>query len=73
MKLQISQKLPTQRNMLQKRNSTYTMPPLKLVIQTHFIMEVVKQHLNSDIIIITNPLNTIEKLTPLNYQKPFGN
>ena len=36
-------------------------------------MEVVKQLLNLDIITITNPLKTIEKLILRNYQKPFEN
>ena len=30
-------------------------------------------HINPDIITITNPLKTIEKLTPLIYQKPSEN
>ena len=41
--------------------------------QTNSVIEVVKQHLNFDIIIITNLLKTIEKLTQVVYQKPFEN
>ena len=39
---------------------------------TNFITLAAKHLLNSNTITITNPLKIIEKLTPLNYQKPFG-
>ena len=55
------------------RNSIVYKASLKTGETDKFYYDNCETSFNSDIITINNPLKTIEKLTPLNYSKPFGN
>ena len=55
------------------RNTIVYKSSLKTGETDKFYYSSCKTSFNSNIITITNPLKTIEKLTPLNYQKPFEN